>query len=222
MRRVAVLATGALVTAAVALLVVRPSSHDENMPAASAREADGTTIAPVRSVRFGVPVGWPHDADGARDAAVSAVSLTGVIATAGFVTRSDMIDVLASTRFAPALLRASNAQLRDVLGDLGATGIAPADVVFRELPLTAMVDDATLDRARVRVWSVVVAGAHGRGSPRQLWRTVSIDLVWEADDWRIDAWSATPGPTPALATGAPVAGLDDLAAVAAWPSAGGV
>lgn len=223
MRRRAVLAIGALVVTSVALVVVRLSSpHAERPPADKAVAADEASVVPVRSPRFGVPVGWAHDADGARAAAVSAVSLTGTIATAGFVTRSDMFDVLASARFAPALLRSSNAQLLDVLGDLGSVGIAPADVVFRELPLTATVDNAAIDRARVRVWSVVVAGAHGRGSPRQLWRTVSIDLVWEDDDWRIDEWSSTAGPTPALATGAPVATLDDLTAVAAWPSAGGV
>lgn len=221
MRRVAVIAMGVLV-AAVAIVVMRPPSpRSEARATVIASAAEATSDVPLRAVRFGVPVGWTQDADGARRAAVSAVSLTGAIATAGFVTRGDMIDVLASDRFAPSLLRASNAQLVDVLGDLGAAGIAPGDVVFSELPLTATVDAATTDRARVRVWSVVVAGAPGRGSPRQLWRTVTVDLVWEADDWRIDAWSSTPGPTPALATGAPVSSLEDLAAVAGWQPVGG-
>lgn len=168
-----------------------------------------------------MPVGWSRDHDGARAAAVSAVALTGEIARAGFITRSDMIHVLASDRFAPKLADDSAVQLDELLGDLSAEGIASSSVLFRELPLTAEVLHVDAGSARVAVWAVLVVGVPDHGAPRQLWRTVTVDLVWEDDDWRIDAWTATAGPTPALATNAPIATVDDLVRVAGWAPVGG-
>lgn len=166
-----------------------------------------------------MPVGWSRDADGALAAAASAVGLTGELVGAGFISRSDMIGVLSSQRYAPTLAADSAAQLREMLGELADDGITASAVLWRELPLTAElvhIDDST---ALVRVWAVLVAGAPGRGTPRQAWRTVTISLVWERDDWRVDDWTATAGPTPALAGNAPIATLDELAAVTAWPAA---
>lgn len=169
----------------------------------------------------GVPVGWSRDERGARAAAVSAVALTGEIARAGFITRADMIAVLASERFAPTLASESSVQLQELLGDLPANGVPAASVLWRELPLTADVVHADSSTASVRVWAVLVVGAPDSGSPRQLWRTVTVDLVWERADWRVDGWTTTSGPTPALANNVPIAALDELAAVTAWPPAGG-
>lgn len=223
MHRTGIAIAGVVTAAAMTwwVLLTRSPEHTQPSSTATALASAGEVVPVEQVVRFGVPVGWPHDEHGARDAATSAVSLTGEIAKAGFVTRADMIGVLASTRYAPSLIRSSATQLAEVLGDLGTAGITPTSVMFRELVLTATIEDYTANRAVVRVWSVVVAGAPDRGAPRQLWRTVTVELVWESDDWRIDAWSSTPGPTPALATNAPVASLDDLATVAAWPTAGG-
>ena len=221
MRRTGIVLAAVAAAAVVGwvLLARTPTST----PTVSAPHADAETASArsVHTVRFGVPVGWSHDEAGARDAAVSAVSLTGAIAKAGFVTRADMIRTLASVRFAPTLIESSASQLSVVLGDLGGAGITADTVVFREFVLSASVDHVTPVDAAVRVWSVVVAGAPGRGAPRQLWRTVSVELVWEAGDWRVDGWSSTSGPTPALATGVPVAPLDEMATVVAWPSLGG-
>ena len=216
-----------VVAVAVAVAVVTHRTWISSDPAdttelvtSPAKAAAPVAVGP-RSERFGVAQGWSRDDRGARAAAVSAVALTGDIARAGFVTRADMIGALASARFTPILVRASATQLADLVGDLPARGVPAGAVLFRELPLTARVVSADADTARVLVWAVLVVGVPDGGAPRQLWRTVTVDLVWEAADWRIDRWTAAPGPTPALATNAPIATVADFAEVTAWPPAGG-
>lgn len=211
----------AVVVIAVAAVVVAgcSSSPLPPAPAPTAPPLRGEVASGPRSVEHRVPVGWSRDAEGARAAAVSAVGLTGELVGAGFITRGDMIGVLASQRYAPTLTADSAGQLREMLGELADDGVTAAAVLWRELPLTAeivRIDDAA---AVVRVWAVLVVGAPGRGTPRQVWRTVTVSLVWERGDWRVDGWDAAAGPTPALANNAPIATLDELAAVTAWPTA---
>ena len=73
--------------------------------------------------------------------------------------------------------------------------------------------------ARVRVWSVLVVAAPGVGPGRQVWRTVTLDMVEAGGRWLVDGWASTPGPTPAPpAEGA----FDDAAAFVeplGWPPA---
>ncbi|MGE0139377.1 MAG: hypothetical protein AB7R77_16295 [Ilumatobacteraceae bacterium] len=223
MRRIALVVVVGVVVIAAALRGCDSADRTDvaRQVTPGAPVASGSSAAGPLAMRDGVPIGWAHDPGGARAAAVSAVGLTGTVARAGFITRGDMIEVLASARFAPVLARESAAQLDELVGELPAAGIATASVLFRELPLTASVvhaDDAT---AQVEVWSVLVAGAPDRGAPRQLWRTVTVDLAWEHDDWRVDGWTAAAGPTPALATNAPIASLVDLDRVTSWSPAGG-
>lgn len=187
------------------------------VPSASAEVAGrGPT-----STRFGVPVGWSHDEAGALAAAVSAVRLTGEIARAGFITRTDMIETLASGRYGPTLAAESAAQLGEMSGELGAAGVAAQSVTFSELPLTASVVHADLASAEVEVWTVCVITVADVAAPRQVWRTVTVELVWEDADWRVDGWSTVSGPTPALAVSAPVAATVEVLEVLSWSRLGG-
>ena len=170
------------------------------------------------TIVHGVPQGWSRDAVGARAAALSAVSLTGEVARAGFITRDDMIRSLASKRFGPTLAATSAGQLQEMAGELGAVGITAASVTFRELPLTARVVRADTRSAVVEVWSVLVVGVPNVGAPRQAWRTVTVEVVWEDGDWRIDGWTARDGPTPAMDAHLSLASVAEVAEVAAWPS----
>jgi hypothetical protein len=149
------------------------------------------------------------------------VQLTGPIAKAGFITRGDMIKALSTGRFGPTLASLSAQQLADFLEQVGTDGLTPSEVLWSELPLTARLVHIAAAQAQVQVWSVVVLGAPGVGVPHQLWRTVTVDLAWEHDDWKVDGWSSTPGPTPVLADGTDAASLEDLTTVTGWPRAAG-
>jgi hypothetical protein len=48
------------------------------------------------------------------------------------------------------------------------------------------------------VWTVSVLSAADVALPQADWLTVSVDLVWEAEDWRVDDVRDAPGPTPML------------------------
>lgn len=214
------------VAALVAVMALRSCAPSDTSEPTDADRSRAPAVPPPdevgpRGTERGVPVGWSRDRHGARVAAVSAVAMTGEIARAGFITRSDMIVVLASSRFGPTLAQESSSQLDELFGDLATEDVAPSSVLFQELPLTAEVLHADAERAEVAVWAVVVVGVPEHGAPRQLWRTVTVDLVWEHDDWRVDGWTTAAGPTPALATNAPIATVEDLATVTAWPPAAG-
>lgn len=180
-------------------------------------------VSPVgpAEVVDGVPHGWRHDAEGARAAALAAVSLTGEIATAGFITRSDIITSIATTGYGRALASLSSSQLAELSVELGGVGRSPAELVWSEIPLTARFVSVDDHRAVVEVWAVLVVGVPGVGAPRQAWRTVTVEVAWERGDWRIDGWTTRPGPTPALAATSVVSSVEGIAEVISWPSAGG-
>lgn len=183
-------------------------------------EAGAEPVGPVEVVA-GVPRGWRHDAEGARAAAVATVRLTGHIATAGFITRGDIIESISTARFGPTLSARSASQLGEMTAPLGSVGVPASQVLWSEHPLTARVVSADDRRAVVEVWSVLVVGVPGAGAPRQAWRTVTVTMAWERGDWRIDGWASSAGPTPMLAEAAAVDGVEDIAVVAGWRAAGG-
>jgi hypothetical protein len=214
MRRLFLVAALAVVALAVGSIALRntgdPSAPTiDSTPTTAAQH--GPSLGSSTAVA-GIAHGWSHDDAGAEHAAIAAVRATGPIAKAGFITRADLIRSITSTAFGPKLAASSSTQLAEMTAELGAVDVSAADIVFEELPLRSRIVSADAEQAVVEVWSLLVIGVAGLGAPRQLWRTVTIDLLWERDDWRIDRWATVPGPTPALA---PVAAVSDVAAVAA-------
>lgn len=210
--------------AAVGFAGCSVGTDDEPRPIgpSAARDAtsEGAGVGPTQ-VRRGVPQGWARGSDGARAAAVSAVALTGEIARAGFITRGDMIDALATRRFAGDLGVTTERQLAELAEALGEAELLPPNISWTEVPLTARLIDADDQAATVEVWSVLVIASPDVGVPRQAWRTVTLDLAWEDGDWKVDGWATTPGPTPALAAATAVSTGDEVAEVADWPPAVG-
>lgn len=170
-------------------------------------------------VTDGVPQGWRCDPEGARAAAMSAVRLSGDIARAGFITRGDMIRAFASDGFGEELIERTDTQLGELSEALGDAFIVSPKLTWHETPLTAEVVRGDDKRALVKVWSVVVLATPEVGVPRQLWRTVEAELVWEDHDWKVDEWDSWPGPTPALTPAAAIATTEEIIDVTEWPPA---
>jgi len=213
----------ALVAAgSIGLQACNASATDQDLavPVAVAAPRVMSPVGPAEVVD-GIPHGWRHDAGGARAAALAAVGLTGEIATAGFITRADIIDSIATSSYGPALASASSGQLAELSVELGVVGVSPGELVWSEIPLTARIVSVDFDRAVVEVWAVLVVGVPGFGAPRQAWRTVTVDVAWEHGDWRIDGWGARPGPTPALVATSVVSSVPDIAEVVSWSAATG-
>jgi hypothetical protein len=179
----------------------------------SPASAEGSMVPTTTAVSIAPVVVQPS----AVDVALRAVRLTGDIATAGFISRNDLIDSVASAQFAPTMRSTAASQLTEFTAAVGASGVSAADVVWEELPLTARVAEQSATSARVTVWSVLILGVPGHGSARQMWRTSTIGLVLEVSGWRVDSWTATPGPTPSPATNGAISDLPSMVEVLSWP-----
>ncbi|MPY92503.1 MAG: hypothetical protein GEV08_05365 [Acidimicrobiia bacterium] len=73
---------------------------------------------------------------------------------------------------------------------------------------------------QVEVWVVSIIVVPEMAAPRQVWRTVTVELAWETGDWRVDGWATVSGPTPALAAHAPVATADEVLDLTSWSRVG--
>ena len=160
------------------------------------------------------------DVPSATAAAAAAVRSSGAVATAGPLTRRDLVLAMATDEYGPRLEDAVNRDIDELVVGLGERGLGPGDLLWAEYPLTAT---ATLDghgRADVRVWSVLVIGVEGGSVARQLWRTSDITLDWDGDTWRVADWTTTAGPSPALSGEADVATVAAVDTTTRWDAVG--
>ena len=174
-----------------------------------------TLPGPAATASTAPPIPPVPEAD-AVEVALRAVRSTGDIARAGFISRDDLIASIASVRFAPTLRSAASAELTKFTTAVGAAGVPAVEVVWEELPLASHVIDSSPSNVRVAVWSVLIIGVPDHGAARQVWRTSTIDLIHETNGWKIDAWTAAPGPTPTLATSEAISDLASIVTVLAW------
>lgn len=145
------------------------------------------------------------DVAAARAAAMRAVSLTGQVVRAGLISRRDLILSLSTPGFGPTLANETSQAVDRMLLELGERDVDTGKLAVVEQPVTAT-SETNGGGVRVRVWSVLVVAAPGAGPGRQVWRTVTLDMVNIGARWLVDGWYSTPGPTPAPA---PEAGFDD-------------
>lgn len=190
-------------------------------PATAADAASAADPGPVGVDEAGRPAGFTGDAEGARAAAVAYAGLTGTLMTSGFITRADLLTGVATVRYGPELVETTATEVRAIEERLQASGAA-GQLVVAEHPLRARVLEGSPGRVTVQVWSVLVLGAVDGVHAQQLWRTSRAVMVWENDDWRVDSWSASPGPTPALVGESGVSPIAEIADRVAWPAVDGV
>ena len=69
-------------------------------------------------------------------------------------------------------------------------------------PLATRLDSFSEERAVVSVWIVRILSADGVAVPQSGWRTLTFELSWDTDDWRVADVTETEGPTPQLEAGA--------------------
>jgi hypothetical protein len=208
MRRISIVVAALVAVVVVGVLVAR-AGDSHATPATAARSVARRDVADGRV---------EPDVAAARAAAVRAVGLTGDVVRAGLISRRVLIESFSTLTFGPALADRTSSAVDAMLLQLGERNVDTDQLQVREQPLTATTDAAGAG-VRVRVWSVLVVAAPGAGMGRQLWRTVTVDMVDVAGRWLVDGWSSTPGPTPA-----PLAesSFDDAATLAnplAWPAA---
>jgi hypothetical protein len=157
---------------------------------------DGEAVGPG-ATRAGMLVGFDRTEPGARDAALAYAT-----APQRWLYMDD-----ASIRAAVAAIATETAAERlagDVVEEVGlardALAASPGRVWWFVRPLASDVVMFSRDRARVEVWVVTVLSASDVAVPQADWLTVSLELRWEGDDWRVDDVRDEPGPTPMSGT----------------------
>lgn len=95
-----------------------------------------------------------------------------------------------------------------------------ARVLLRSVPVAYDVTAFSPTNAQVEVWTLGLLVVEGETLATEVWSTNRVDLVWEADDWRLLSWSRESGPTPSIASTAPMAPTALLDAVDGWEGYG--
>lgn len=194
-RRVAVACAAAAVF--LAGMATRSALHDgtpaEAPPQTSAPATPSTGPGGTQDAGS-APAGFARTEDGARAAAIAYTATlsqrllyldpTAVEAA----VRAVAADASADSLTADALA-ALNAAREPLAAGTGATW-------WVVNPLAVKVEAFSPSRARVSVWLVRVLSQPGVLVPQSSWLTETVELVWEAGDWRLWSDASTPGPTP--------------------------
>ena len=152
-----------------------------------------TTVAP-RLVQVAESASSPgRSEDGARDAAIE------VVAASQRWLYLDDADVERSVR-AIATSASADRLAAEVRGEVAAAreGLASAagPIWWIVRPLATNVEAHRSDYARVAVWVVSVLSAADVAMPQSEWRTLTLELRWVDDEWRVDGITDVAGPTP--------------------------
>jgi len=186
---------------------------DGDDAAPTAVPAEQLSVGPY-GTEWGVPSGYVRTPHGAEAAAVGWVSSLGELMRMGPIARSDTLHRLLSTRIARETLDDFNAE-RDRF--IKTFGVDPAVGMWRESPLATEVVSASESQVIVRVWAQVTIGSDDR--VEVLWRTHTVTMIWQGDDWRVDDVTRVQGPTPAMSPGALPSTPGDLDDLAEWTPA---
>jgi hypothetical protein len=163
---------------------VNPSEPVEGMAAFDAAEEGPTTVVD------GAPMGYRHDRAGAVAAAVAYARLNEDLVL------MSMGEAMAARR-AMGSERAAGVLADNIASELGEFREAwpVGELTYRVAPMAVRVEEASPEVMRVDVWFVGVVEGRNLAAYEE-WITETYRLVWERDDWRVDALSETSGPRP--------------------------
>jgi hypothetical protein len=167
----------------------------------SDRQADGGSGeagAGPRERVDGVGTGFSHDEAGAVAAAVAYASAP----QAWLYLSDEDVERSAAAVTVPTARDAVVDRLVEEAGVLREeVRKASGTVWFVVAPLATKVESVSTGHAVVRVWLVRVLSADGVAVPQSGWQTVTFELEWHEDDWRIADVAEAEGPTAQLEAG---------------------
>ncbi|WP_377270557.1 hypothetical protein [Peterkaempfera sp. SMS 1(5)a] len=159
---------------------------------------------PVDTSRNGIPAGFPHNDQGAQSAAANYAVALGSADMFNTGARHSVIAAIA----APAAANALQSRLDSAFSERAATtygldehGSAPAGLTFisRTIPIGTRTQEYSDSAARVAVWSNGLIGLAGQGSTQPVsenWFTLTLDLRWTGNDWKVADFRQQSGPAP--------------------------
>ena len=161
--------------------------------------APGSTTVPVPRPLGPAQPSLTAPNDGARTPAGARTAAIAFVTNGQGLLDVDSAAVERTVR-AGAATETADAQVRDISARIAsvhtvlASGTGP--IHYRQAALATRIDAFTPDRARVAVWHVGVLSRAEIAPPQAGWAISVIDLIWEADGWKLVSEQVTPGPTP--------------------------
>jgi hypothetical protein len=127
-----------------------------------------------------------------------AAALADAAASQGwlYLTDDELRAAIAKIATPAATKRLTEDELADVAAVRDQLQRSSGRIWWLVRPLAWRVEDFRDTEARVSVWTVTVLSATEVASPQSEFVTLTVDLQWIDDTWRIDGVSDTPGPTP--------------------------
>ncbi|MFD7580556.1 hypothetical protein [Kitasatospora sp. NPDC059817] len=194
------IATGGVAVVTVAGVIVSFATGRPSTPAPSASSpahaAPQVNVERAREVD-GVPVGYPHTQAGAKAAAANYTVLSG---SAAFLTNSErrhrMLAAMAARDAADTAGKKADLSAAQAVASLRGDNpeVSTDQAIARTGVLSAHVLGYDDQGAMVRLWTTTVRGsAAGHATPVAGYRSVTVTLVWEANDWKLKDSSSTAG-----------------------------
>ncbi|GGV84644.1 hypothetical protein GCM10010294_62980 [Streptomyces griseoloalbus] len=159
---------------------------------------------PVDTKSTGIPSGFAHDRQGAESAAANYAVALG----SAEMFNKDRRDAILQSIIVPArvadfeatLDKAYTSEFNKNVG-LNEDGTTPKGFAFvsRTSPIGTKVTESSADTATVEVWCSGLLGLAGESSTNPVtssWFTITIQLEWTNDDWKIVTHSQKDGPAP--------------------------
>ncbi|MFI9823836.1 hypothetical protein ACIHFC_25705 [Streptomyces sp. NPDC052013] len=159
---------------------------------------------PVDSKAAGIPSGFAHDRQGAESAAANyAVTLVSADILKPARRTEIVRQVFVTEKQASLEERFNRAYTKEFLSNVGLdeNGNAPkgSTYVSRTMPIGTKVTSYSETTASVEVWCTGVFGTAGEKTTNPVssdWFTMTLQLRWAADDWKVDSFSQKEGPAP--------------------------
>ncbi|MFF2025245.1 hypothetical protein ACFVW2_25985 [Streptomyces sp. NPDC058171] len=184
----------------VAGVVVSFATGSPPTPAPSvsspAHAAPQTNVERARKVD-GVPVGYPRTQNGAKAAAANFTVVSG---SAPFLMNSEhrhrAVAAMAARGSIDSTGKKADLAAAEAAASLrgDASAVSADQAIARTGVLSARVLGYDDQEAMVRLWTTTVRGSSaGHSTPAAGYRSVTVTLVWEANDWKLKNSSSTAG-----------------------------
>ncbi|WP_435059283.1 hypothetical protein [Streptomyces sp. bgisy060] len=168
----------------------------------------------AKTVKSGVPVGYPRTKDGA---AAAAVNYQVARSSPGYFTDQALRHQVLKTVMTSSALAPQQSQddqtVKGLMAALGVTEQTAPDMVMRAASLGTSVRSYSDDTATVRVWMSEVVGVPTDKSKMPVsgtYSTYTLILQWQDGDWKIATIDQAEGPTPLVAADQSASSTDEM------------
>ncbi|MFF8618639.1 hypothetical protein [Streptomyces sp. NPDC015350] len=183
-------------------------------PAPTSQAGGSGPGAKAKTVKGGVPVGYPRTKDGA---AAAAVNYQMARSAPGYFTDQGLRHQVLKTVMTSSALASQQAQddqlAKGLMASLGVSEQTTPDMVMRAASLGTSIRSYSEDTATVKIWMSEVVGVPVEKSKMPVsgsWSTYTLILQWQDGDWKIATIDLADGPTPLVVPDQSASSTEDM------------